>query len=417
MVKFSPVVLASVFAYTNALNVDQFIQDAMTQIYSNENGVEKVSLEPYLAFTKTEKRIGSSQVTNVVGSYGMGNGAPIKFTRKFTLTSSGAMKFETSDAGNFANTLWGVLFEEINGLDFQENMHFEVHPQQMKANWGNDGHVDNKKFSMNQEIQVTNFKQQRKQTAVTLASKGSYSAHPFIVQVDPLHVQPFDYNVEVAASYNNVCEGPMGPLTNGCSMKLGITGECNNDDINNSIQTTASDDQFKVTGSANNKKAFVAKVDYNGHDLYELSFKNVPGQFINIVSVPGPARHAQIAAEFESYIAPFSNYAMGMAQGPEVAARAIVWVDVAFNDLTNEFDCSALVESTGFDSALLAQSMNAPNMQAVMQQGCVEFNNMAVQGAQQVGAMIGQARGYVNELTDPKKGGKDFNKWYKSIYA
>merc|ERR1711879_540265 len=117
-------------------------------------------------------------------------------------------------------------------------------------------------------------------------------------------------------SYNSICEGPMGPLTTGCSIKLGITGEANNDNINYSVQTAASDDMFKVTASENNKKAYVAKVDYNNHDLYELS-----------------------------------------------------------------------------------------------------FNNMAVQGAQQVGAMIGQARVYVNELTDPKKGGKDFNKWYKSIYA
>merc|ERR1711936_1334511 len=103
----------------------------------------------------------------------------------------------------------------------------------------------------------------------------------------------------------------MGPLTNGCSMKLGITGECNNDDINNSIRTTASDDQFKVTGSANNKKAFVAKVDYNNHDLYELSFKNVPGEFINVVSVPGPARYDAIWNEFDSYVQPFQYYAMG----------------------------------------------------------------------------------------------------------
>lgn len=419
MVKFSPVVLASVFAYTNALNVDQFIQDALTQIYSNENGVEKISLEPYLEVTKTEKMVGSNHVTKMVGSYGMGNGAPIEFTRKITNNADGSIKFEASEEGNFQNSLWGVIFENLNGLDFQQDMYFELHPQQMKLEWGSNGHVDNKKFDLSESLQVTNFKQGRKQTAVTLEAKGSYTAHPFVVKVDPLSIQPFDYDVEVAASYNNVCEGPMGPLTTGCSIKLGITGESNNDNINYSVQTAASDDMFKVTASENNKKAYVAKVDYNNHDLYELSYKCMEtGEgFKNVVSVPGPARQANIAAEFESYIKPFENYAMGMAMGPEHAARAIVWVDRAFNDLTNEFDCSALVEATGFESAMLAESIGAPNMQAVMQNGCAEFNNMAVEGAQQVGAMIGQARVYVNELTDPKKGGKDFNKWYKSIYA
>merc|ERR1719242_2864051 len=135
----------------------------MTQIYSDENGVQKISLEPYFSVTKTEYVEGeNNHVTNWEGIYGMGNGDPIKFTRKLTYgASSGVMKFETSDAGNFANTLWGVIVPDLNGLDFQEDMYVEVQPEQMKLQWGCSGHVDNKKFDLSETLQITNLKQSR----------------------------------------------------------------------------------------------------------------------------------------------------------------------------------------------------------------------------------------------------------------
>jgi len=415
MVKFAPVALASVFALTNALNVDEFINELATQVYhvSDDGLTESISLEPYFEMTKTSRPDGF----DVVGTYGPGAGEQVEFERHMTFSNDG-FELTTRDHGSMDATIFAMVDPSMQGHNFDMSHTVQCVAADMMCSWEEDGSIDNHNYHAQETIRVSNFQTGRIKTTGTLNLQGAYTADPQIVMMDPLATQPFSHNFDVTAECNGRCEGPSGPLGAGCQMSLGVEGTFNNEAIPELlVKLKAFPDKFNVKVLLDNSQVAMIKLEYNQHELYALYFKEGEGDFAHVISVPGPGRFGRIAEAVEQYVAPFVVYIQAAVENADRFAHAAVWVDRAWNDLTNEFDCSAVVAATGIESGILAAELGAPSIQEMAQGYCVQFNEMAVGGLQQAGEGVKAARKYVNDLTNPRIGGVKYNRWLKQVYA
>jgi len=407
MVKFTPLALAGLVACTQALNVNEFLQDALERIYTKNGNVETISLEPYFQVVTTT--LPNERGFDMEGSWGMGKGDPIVFTRKIR-TSNGEFILSTSDSGNFDNTFFPMIWPELTGHDFAEEWKINAKPQEMEVSLEATGNVAGHRWGMNQAFAVAQFKQGRSGSSVTVHAEGSYEYDAWLGQMSCNWVPEHNYNVDIALQANKRCNGQQGPFTNGCVASVAMTGTADH-----SISIKASSSKFVVEVASSGRKQHTAKILYNGHNLYQLKHKGRSGGFSDIISLPGPGRFQQIAAAGEAYVAPFVTYATGMVSQPELAPHAIVWADRMFADLDNEFDCSAVVEATGFECPPLAAELGASSMQTLLQSSCATFNDLAVNGLQAAIEPMQMARTYVNDLTDENNGGRKFNAWYSSL--
>jgi len=416
MVKFA--ILASVFACTNALNVDEFINELATQVYhvSDDGLTESISLEPYFVCTKTSRADGF----DVAGSYGPGAGAQVEFERHMTMTNDG-FTLTTRDHGSMDATIFAMMDPSFNGIDFDMAHRFVCNGSEMNCAWSEEGSLTQRgrthEYSAQETVSVTNFQTGRSGTTATLNIAGSYQADAGVIRLDPMNIQPFTHNFDVTAECNGRCEGPQGPLGAGCQMTLTVEGTLNGDAIPEAaIKLKAFADKFNVKVTMNSQLMAMVKIEYNNHDLYALYFKEGQGDFMHVISVPGPGRFGRIAEACGAYAAPFVTYIDAAVQNADRFAHATVWVDRAWNDLTTEFDCSAIVEATGIESGLFAAQLGA-SVQDTAKGYCVAFNEMAVDGLKQAGEGVKVARKYVNDLTNPRVGGVKYNRWLSEVYA
>jgi len=409
MVKFTPLLLTGLVAYTQAINVHDLIDDAISQIYSREGNVETISLEPYLHTVTTKLHNGM----DIVGSWGMGNPGmePVEFTRTFRYENNGGFSLVCTDQGNFDNTPFAMLDPELRGKSFDGTWSFSVDAGAMSVEFSNNGYIDGHDYAMKESVSIGAMRTGRNGMGATVHAVGFYRYDAALEDVSINWIPKHSYNVNIELTTNKQCtKNPVIAGLTGCTASVTMTGTASH-----SIAVKASNTKFLIEVSSNNRKQHTVKILYNNHDLYVVKHKGRSGGFSDIISLPGPARFERIAQVSGEYIAPFRKYVEGMIRQPERAPHAIVWADRPIAELSTEFDCSEVIAATGFRCPPLANLIGASNMQSFLKQGCSVFNQSAVQALKDASGPLKTARDYVNALTDEDQGGQEFNAWYNSL--
>merc|ERR1739847_192692 len=399
MVKFSPVLLASLFAYNNAFNVDTFIDEAMKQIYSETvegtTKVQKISLQPYLDATIKSEPNGNFDAS---GSYG--NGEPIEFTETFTQTAQG-FTFTRSDKGNYDNSIWVYFWPQVAGMEFDSSFDVEVNMAEMSFAYNAECNIEGHSAVLQENVALQSMQQSRRGMAVELAASGSNEYDIWFEQNDLAWLPAFEYDVIITGKVSSTCM-QRSPFHAGCSASLAIAGTKDSENINWSVTHTAAASAFTIAVNVDDNEIFNVVFDHST-DLLKVTGTCAEYGEKHLVSLPLPQRFGQIEAAFNDYVAPFGTYTKGamMANDPMVA---VVWVDQAFNTMSDEFDCSGIVEATGFESEALAEGLGVESMQDAMKGACSQFNDIAVSTIQGLGGELASARDYVWKLCDPAVG-------------
>lgn len=277
----------------------------------------------------------------------------------------------------------------------------------------NTGNINGNSWTWSEKVEVANFRQGRSGVRAELQCEGSYTATSAVLRLFP-KVQPYNYAITLSAAATKACQGNKLFLSNNCNINLSMTGTVINQNVDFAIDTKSRRSKFVVDVKKNNVKEHTVVVEYNDHELYVIKYKQGRAAFKHVVSVPGPEKLDDIQEQAVLFSEPFVNYFGGIKNG-EQAARALVWIDTWWNDLDDQFDCTALAESTGIESAMLAESLGVHSIQRVMGESCVQFNDIAVETLKAAAVEVANARSYVNALTDENDGGAKFNVWYSAL--
>merc|ERR1711981_541429 len=281
-----PVLLASLFAYNNAFNVDTFIEDAMKQIYSESwegsTKVQKISLQPYLDATINSQPDGSFEAS---GTYGLGNGEPIKFTEAFT-NKGQTFTFTRTDEGNYDNAIWVYFFPQVAGMDFDSSFELEVNMAEMSFEYEAICNIEGHNAVLTEKVALQSMQQNRRGMAVELAASGSNTFDAWFEQQDLAWVPAFDYDVIVTGKVSSTCM-QRSPFTRGCSASLAIAGAMNSEAINWAITHTAAKGAFTIAINVDDSEMFNIVFDHST-DLLKVTGNCPQYGEKHIVSLPLP---------------------------------------------------------------------------------------------------------------------------------
>lgn len=360
------------------------------------------------------------------GFYGNGNGQ-IRFSRKqISDANTGKMIGITHDSGpiNAMPFYQLTMRPEIWDDDFSQDQKFTIEPSKMQLKLENNGFFGRgQNWESDLTVNVKDVNTDRRGNSATIGILANCDAVPsarlpYSFFSPEMCFLGNHWDLDFTAETSKQCEGEMGPLSAGCRINLSATGEINHAPMpEKSLSSKATADKFVVTKSVEGEEDCKLRINYNDHQFYFVEKKQGRADWEHVVTVPGPAQFEQILSEFVVYFEPFVTYGHMASQNPDDAAHALVWIDRVWNTMTDQFDCSAIVEASMFEMPCLADKMGVPTVQQGLKEMCVMFNEMAVEGLKEVGnAYVKPARKYVNDLTSAKVGGFKFNRWYKALY-
>jgi len=400
------------FSAAYSLNVDEFLQDAFKQVYTEHDNGFDINLHPYYV---TEFRAYQNKAVNK-GYYGNNNGQIEMETTATWNTDFTQMKLEYEESGTvssfplhqymMAPNTWNQEFNGVYKAEFLAN--------EMKVKWSEEGNIGSQKYALKASAGVTEFNAKRDSTDVSLGFNTECNTNmdnPFQPKFQWMFQCP-NVEVVVKAGHQKTCTE--NPFNAGCKITFGWSGEVNGADVDAVDFTwTAKKDSSKIVVDCASSGVYKLRATYNNMKYFTVEFKQDAQQWMHIITVVGPKNWQALVDSVFNFVQPFEQYfTHGLLSLSHNSALSVVWVDRAFNKLTNEFDCSAIAKATMFKSEILNIS------QQDLKQSCIEGNKIAIAALQEFGnEHIAKSREYVHGLTDVKNGGKKFNKWYKSIKA
>lgn len=354
------------------------------------------------------------------GFYGNGNGK-ITFSEDYSPSETGMIYTITNSGPLNAMPGYQMLYKRMYWeKEFSVKQSWQVDMAGMFAKYSVEGSMNGgEKFSLNQVIKVTDFKSSRKGDSVALGFSQTCDNDIEVYSSNLDWMNQMCYNAELELDLSNTKQCDHSPFTPGCEMNMGWSGELNGNDI----------DEFKFIWNAKSDSLLwkfdceahglhQVRIDYNSLQKYDINYKQGDSPWMNIFSMFGPANFNGFVYSIEKYVEPFSVYmTQGLLSFSENSVLSVVWVDRAFNNLKNEFDCSAIVEASMFESEFFQMNNGGKTLQESLKSCCQNFNGEAVYGLQELGNnAIAPARAYVNGLTSEEDGGEKFNQWYTAVY-
>jgi len=400
------------FSAAYSLNVDTFLEKAIESIYTEHDNGFDISLHPYYV---TEFRAYHNKAVSK-GYYGNGNGQIETETTATWNADFTQVKYEYEESGTISSApLHQYLMAPYTwNQEFTGVYKAELLASEMKVEWSEEGSIGSKKYALKASAGVEDFNQKRDSTDVSLGFDTECNTNmnnPFQPAFQGLFQCP-NVDVSVTLGAQNVCAE--SPFNAGCKMNFGWSGEVNGADVDAVDFTwTAKKDSSKIVVDCASSGVYQLRAKYNNMKYFTVEFKQNAQEWIHIITVAGPKNWQAVVDSVMQFVQPFEQYLNhGVLSLSHNSALSVVWVDRAFNKLTNEFDCSAIVKATMFNSEILNISPRT------LKEACIEGNKIAIASLQDFGnEHIAKSRNYVHGLTDAKNGGKKFNKWYKSVKA
>jgi len=208
------------------------------------------------------------------------------------------------------------------------------------------------------------------------------------------------------------------PLDKACTAKVEITGDADGNSIGEYIakySVQAKKAQFEVKHDGNQ----IFWLGFLGIDTFEvvsLKYKCHGGAAVLVFQIVGH-ENAWVPAiqAAQQFAAPFIGFFENIQSGDDAAHIAVYFDKVAATWDNEMFNVYPIIEATKFESDLLkTYVLNGQKFQKWAEDQAGKAADKIVEFSQKGGAVVADARSYVNDLTGPV-GEAKFDAWFATL--
>jgi len=399
LVSVSALALAATGAHAN---IEDIIKNAINEIYTEkaDGSGFTVALEPYFTMDLTNGDNGYSSF----GTYGNGGETPNSWKEEIKWSDT---SFEmTQENKGTVDQIPGYTFlypESLHGSNFDVVQHMEASFGDLPVLEGTyKGHIDNKNFDSEGRLALEEFEAGKKMSTKIRFSGSMTQDAGFNDYAAKWMMPAGNHNVLLSAKAASECA--VNPLQNACSVNVKLTGTFKSQDIGkNKVSYSVKGNNVAMIRATRNKvDVFSLKLSgFKTLDFIELNYKCAKSQpkWKLIIKVPGPVTWPAVTAAFDAFIKPFKTFVEAFGS-PHDLAHAVAYADIPMGAAVgmNLFDCSALVQSTGVESALLADALGWKSIQNELKKQCKAGNAMIEGYLAQGAPFVSDARAYVKNV-------------------
>jgi len=371
-------------------NFESIIREALSKVYTPTETGCTLSIEPYFSgeiFYKNSLNLGFE------GTIGQG----IEVKSLYNVDTCELITEKDGSVNAFPG--YNYIFPEHTwNYEFyaKQKMNLCI-MQNQEITYSVEGNVNDESFSGEVSLSLDSFQRTNKKMGATIVFQGkSEFSENFPEMIKPQNI-PSQFSFEISPSAKTVCEENV--MDNKCSAEVVVESVVNDAELpTTKISWKAKSGVFQVRYGSENvfklkiKYAKYWKISYSCKDLICGKFADgwyVSDRMVHLITVPSDKAIPDITdAVFELaavwmslYKEAMNSYSLGWAkngQGYERLAHFMVYFDHFGNVLADEkdaFDCSEIVEATGFEWPWLAAYYGfGTTVQEFGKSKCQEFN-------------------------------------------
>jgi len=401
---------ATLLAAINAQSIEVLVQELVNKVYqvSNNGQTHTINAAPYLQATYNCLVGGyDSEV-----SFGNGNGVisvteKADWTEGFEYTATGSGR-----AGDHPFASLGIFPEEVHDDFMESTMEIKVNPTEIF--YKDSGKNNGIEYIQQVELNIGE---------ISMTSKRMGVDFELTRYVDmPTSIHQFWRNgamasgssaVGIEGSAKQACTENL--MSQGCSAKLVITGEHNDQDFGRNVaKYTVQAKRAQLFVSHNKNEVFwMALSGIDALEVLALKYKVNGGKTVLAVQFVGPSGMEAVAVAAQEFIQPYDAFVSALINDPQDAVRATVYSDRLFIAAQgqNLFNVYPVIKATQFESEKLASAFGVSNVQSAARAMCSVINTNVETFLIEVAPVVSQVRTYVHDVTGVN-GEKKFQVWF-----
>ena len=401
---------ATLLAAINAQSIEVLVQELVNKVYqvSNNGKTHTINAAPYLQ--ATYNCLGGGYESEV--SFGNGNGVisvteKADWTEGFEYTATGSGR-----AGDHPFASLGIFPEEVHDDFMESTMEIKVNPTEIF--YKDSGKNNGIEYIQQVELNIGE---------ISMTSKRIGVDFELTRYVDmPTSIHQFWRNgamasgssaVGIEGSAKQACTENL--MSQGCSAKLIITGEHNDQDFGRNVaKYTVQAKRAQLFVSHNKNEVFwMALSGIDALEVLALKYKVNGGKTVLAVQFVGPSGMEAVAVAAQEFIQPYDAFVSALMNDPQDAVRAVVYSDRLFIAAQgqNLFNVYPVIKATQFESEMLASAFGVSNVQSAARAMCSVINTNVETSLIEAAPVVSQVRTYVHDVTGVK-GETKFQVWF-----
>jgi hypothetical protein len=401
-------------AAASAQNIEDLVNEFVSKIYQVDatGKVHNFNIEPY--FVAEYECLGNGFKSG--GYYGNGNGK-IQYSEE-AQWGSDSFSYKMSTNGKVSSAPLALVMEipeEVSTDSFEEV--FQVSGDMTGVHASMVGKIGSGSYDGKFALGFGGVQSTAKKFSIdaTLNRKMVHTnVHPYWAGMMPPHGQT---DVVLSASMKKACSE--NPLDRSCTAKVSVDGSHNGEDLGNTVAKYSVQKKRVsiVLSKDGNELGSVSVVGIDTMQVLALKVKCAGKPGVLVVQAVGPAGIDAVISAWDKFSAPFINFFSKIDfKSHHDAAHIIAYFDKVMQSVVgqNFFNVYPLIQSTQFESELLASALQVSSCQKAAQQYSETANQLIEQACKDNHVYVAEARDYVRKVVSDE-GETYFNNWFSTL--